>query len=257
MYYLWHVDSGKKIYFASDFHLGVPDHASSRAREDRIVAWMNSIRHDAAEVFLMGDLFDFWFEYRYVAPKGYIRLLGAIASFTDAGIPVHIFTGNHDMWMFGYLEEELGVQLHKRPIVREFGGKKFFLGHGDGLGPDTSGYKTIQKIFANRFFQWCYARLHPNLAFAVANYLSRRSRKANYEADSKYLGDEREWLVQYCTELVKTTPYHYMIFGHRHLPLYKEIIPGSVYINLGDWLRYNSYAVFDGTSAQLLHYEHP
>jgi UDP-2,3-diacylglucosamine hydrolase len=237
---------GKKIYFASDFHLGVPDYASSREREKRIVRWLTSIESDAQEVFLVGDLFDFWFEYCHVIPKGYIRLLGKIASFTDRGIPVHIHVGNHDMWMFGYLEKELGVTVHFQPEERSWNGIKFLIGHGDGLGPGDHGYKFIKKIFRNRFFQWSFARLHPNLAFGVANYFSKQSRKANYTADAQYLGDENEWLVQYCKQLVMTTPYNYMIFGHRHLPLEKEIQPGSTYINLGDWIRYNSYAVFNG-----------
>lgn len=248
------MNSEKFIYFASDFHLGVPDHKSSREREDRIVSWMNSIKDKTEELFLMGDLFDFWFEYRDVAPKGYIRLLGKIAEFTDAGIPVHIFTGNHDMWMFGYLEKELGVQVHKKPIEREWNGKKFLLGHGDGLGPGQGFYKFVKSVFANPFFQWCYARLHPNLAFFIANNTSRRSRKANYEADAKYLGDDNEWLVQYCKQILKTKKYNYMVFGHRHLPLEKEIEPGCFYINLGDWIKYNSYAVFDGKRIELKSY---
>jgi len=237
---------GKKIYFASDFHLGVPDYASSREREKRIVRWLTSIESDAQEVFLVGDLFDFWFEYCHVIPKGYIRLLGKIASFTDRGIPVHIHVGNHDMWMFGYLEKELGVTVHFQPEERSWNGIKFLIGHGDGLGPGDHGYKFIKKIFRNRLFQWGFARLHPNLAFGIANYFSKQSRKANYTADTQYLGDENEWLVQYCKQQVKATPYNYMIFGHRHLPLEKEIQPGSTYINLGDWIRYNSYAVFNG-----------
>lgn len=244
----------KNIYFASDFHLGVPDHSSSREREDRIVNWMSTIRDQAAELYLVGDLFDFWFEYRDVAPKGYIRLLGKIAEFTDAGIPVHIFTGNHDMWMFGYLEKELGVQVHKKPVEKEWNGKKFLIGHGDGLGPGQKGYKFIKSVFSNPFFQWCYARLHPNLAFWIANGTSRQSRKANYEADAKYLGDENEWLVQYCKRILKEKKYDYMIFGHRHLPLEKEIAPEAFYINLGDWIKYNSYAVFDGDTVKLQNY---
>lgn len=251
------MQSRTHIYFASDFHLGVPGHASSLEREKRIVQWMDSVRHNAKELYLMGDLFDFWFEYRHVAPKGFVRLLGAIASFTDQGIPVHVFTGNHDMWMFGYLEKELNVQVHKKPVVKEFGGKKFYLAHGDGLGPDNSGYKSIKKIFSNPFFQWCYARLHPNLAFSIANYLSHRSRKANYETDGHYLGDDKEWLVQYCRELTATEHYDYMIFGHRHLPLEKEIRPGAMYINLGDWIRYNTYAVFDGEKTVLKSWSSP
>lgn len=243
--------AGQKIYFASDFHLGVPDYKCSRERENTIVRWLSTIEHDAAELFLLGDLFDFWFEYRHVVPKGNIRLLGKIASFTDRGIPVHIHVGNHDMWMFGYLEKELGVTIHYHPETRYWNGLTFLIGHGDGLGPGDYGYKFIKKIFRNRIFQWSFARLHPNLAFVVANYFSKQSRKANYTADAQYLGDENEWLVQYCKQQVKTQAYNYMIFGHRHLPLQKNIAPNCMYINLGDWIQYNTYAVFDGKNVSL------
>lgn len=246
---------GEKIYFASDFHLGVPDYKSSLEREKKVVAWLERARHDAAAIYLVGDIFDFWFEYRYTAPKGYIRLLGKIAEITDSGIPVHIFTGNHDMWLFDYLPKEIGVQLHREPIERTYGGKLFMIGHGDGLGPADRGYKLIKKIFANKFCQWLYARLHPNFAFALATYLSRRSRIATGNTDSHYLGDDKEWLVQYCKDRLKEKPYDYFIFGHRHLPIEVSVGPRATYINLGEWVNYFTYAVFDGEKLQLRKFE--
>jgi UDP-2,3-diacylglucosamine hydrolase len=242
------------IYFASDFHLGVPNYASSLEREKRIVAWLSEVSKNATEIYLMGDLFDFWFEYKYVAPKGFIRLLGKIAELSDAGIKIHLFTGNHDMWMFGYLKKELGVEIHYEPIIKIYNQKRFYLAHGDGLGPGEYSFKLLKKIFANGFFQWCYARIHPNLAFGIANYFSRKSRQSNYSEDANYLGDEKEWLFQYCKEMLQKESYDYMIFGHRHLPLDKEIENGR-YINLGDWIKYNTYGYFNGEEFELKEYK--
>jgi len=238
------------IYFASDFHLGVPDYGSSLAREKKIVAWLDHISINASEVYLMGDLFDFWFEHRYTAPKGFVRLLGKLAQMSDNGIKIHLFTGNHDMWMFGYLQQEINAEIHYGPVTKEYNGKKFYLAHGDGLGPGDYSYKFIKKIFSNPFFQWLYARVHPNFAFGLANYLSRQSRKSNYEADAKYLGDDKEWLFQYCVELLKKEHYDYMVFGHRHMVLDKKI-GNSRYINLGDWIKDFSYGYFNGTDFEL------
>jgi len=242
------------IYFCSDFHLGVPTYESSMEREKRIVHWLNSISNHATEIYLMGDLFDFWFEYKYVVPKGHIRLLGKLAELSDQGIKLHIFTGNHDMWMFGYLEKELNAQIYRKPVSKEYNGKKFYLAHGDGLGPGEPTYKFLKKIFSNQFFQWCYARLHPNLAFAIANYFSRRSRESNYEEDAEYLGDDNEWLFQHCKEVLSYRKFDYLVFGHRHLPLDKKM-GDARYINLGDWIRYNTYGYFDGNEFKLLEYK--
>lgn len=246
--------TGKKIYFASDFHLGVPNHEKSLAREKLIVKWLDEVKQDAQEIYLIGDLFDFWFEYKHTAPKGYVRLLGKIAEIVDSGIPVILFTGNHDMWMFDYLPKELGVTIHRNSITREYNGKKFFIGHGDGLGPGDNGYKFIKKVFANPFCQWLFARLHPNFAMSMANFWSKKSRLANGPKDEQFLGEENEWLVIYAKEKLKITHYDYFIFGHRHLPLDIKLSEKSHYVNLGEWINYNSYAVFDGASLQLKHY---
>ena|SRR6218665_2470620 len=247
--------TGKKIYFASDFHLGVPTYEKSLEREKLIVKWLDEIKDDAEEIFLMGDVFDFWFEYKHAVPKGFIRLLGKIAEISDAGIPVHFFTGNHDMWMFDYLPHELGITIHRAPITRTFNGKKFYLGHGDGLGPGDRGYKFIKKVFANKFCQWLFARLHPNLGIGMANFWSRKSRVSNADDDEKFLGEEKEWLVIYAKEVLQKEHFDYFVFGHRHLPLDIQLDGNSRYINLGEWVNYNSYAVFDGEQMQLLRYK--
>ncbi len=243
--------SNKKIYFASDFHLGLPSHETSLDRERRIVRWLDTIKHDAEEIYLVGDLFDFWFEHKYTAPQGYIRFLGKVAEIADSGIPVHFFTGNHDMWMFGYLPRELGVQLHTEPIERTFNGKKFLIGHGDGLGPGDRKYKFFKKFLASKFCQWLYARLHPNLAIALGNFSSRSSRKKTGRKDEVFLGNENEWLYVYCKEYLQKEHKDYFIFGHRHLPLNIQLKENSHYINLGEWLNYNTYAVFDGDKVEL------
>jgi UDP-2,3-diacylglucosamine hydrolase len=246
------MQADKKIYFISDFHLGVPTYEKSREREKLICKWLDEIKNDAAEIYLVGDLFDFWFEYKYVVPKGYIRLLGKIAELSDSGIIINIFTGNHDMWMYDYLPQELGVNLFYSPVTKIYHGKSFYIGHGDGLGPGDKGYKFIKKIFRNKFCQWLFARLHPNFGIALANYFSRTSRNKT-KHENIYLGDDKEFLVQFCKDELKKQHYDYFIFGHRHLPIEKQI-QNSIYINLGDWLEYYTYAVFDGNKLELKKY---
>lgn len=246
--------AGKKIYFASDFHLGVPTYEKSLEREKKIVRWLDSIKTDAEELYLLGDVFDFWFEYKTVAPRGYVRLLGKLAEISDAGIPIHYFTGNHDMWIFDYLEKELNVKVYRAPIEATYGNKSFYIGHGDGLGPGDHGYKFIKKVFANPVCQWLFARLHPNFGIGLANYFSKKSRIATGTIDEKFLGEEKEWLVIHSKELLEKKHYDFLIFGHRHLPLDIPINGKSRYINLGDWIRYDSYGVFDGEKMELKYY---
>lgn len=233
--------SGKKIYFASDFHLGAPNYEKSLEREKKIVAWLDHIKTDAAEIFLVGDIFDFWFEYKRAIPKGFVRIQGKIAEITDSGIPVHVFTGNHDMWIFDYIPKELGVTLYRTPIERTFFGQSFLIGHGDGLGPGDRSYKFLKKVFANKFCQWCFARLHPNFGIWLADKSSKTSRAKSGTADEVFLGEENEWLVQYCKEVIKTKKYDYFVFGHRHLPLQIKLSESSTYYNLGDWINYCTY----------------
>lgn len=246
-----------KIYFASDFHLGVDARRSSREREKQIVRWLEDIRGEAAALYLLGDLFDFWFEYKTVVPKGFVRLLGKLAELQDEGVDIHYFTGNHDMWMFRYFEEELGIPTHRQPIIREFNGKKFLIGHGDGLGPGDHGYKLIKKLFANPLCQWLFERLHPNFAIRLAHFWSGRSRNAD-QAAGKFLGPENEWLITYANKKLDQLHVDFFVFGHRHLPIDYTLKNGrSRYINLGEWMNFNSYAVFDGQQMELNFFENP
>lgn len=249
------IKENKKIYFISDFHLGAPDKAKSLEREKRIVRWLEMVREDAAEIYLMGDIFDFWFEYKYAVPRGYVRLLGKLAELSDSGIILHYFTGNHDMWVFDYLPSEIGVTIYRNPVEREIYGKQFYIGHGDGLGPGDHGYKFIKKVFANKFCQWLFARLHPNLGIPLALFFSRKSRIATGTSDEVFLGPKREWLVIYSKELLQKKHYDYLIFGHRHLPIDLKVGEDSRYINLGEWLNYNTYAVYDETGLLLKRFE--
>jgi UDP-2,3-diacylglucosamine hydrolase len=245
-----------KLYFASDFHLGAPNYASSREREDRLVHWLDMIKTDAAEIFLMGDAFDFWFEYKTVVPKGYIRFIGKLAELSDSGIKIYLFKGNHDMWMFDYFTKEFGATIITNELVIERSGKKFFLHHGDGLGPGDQLYKLLKKIFRSRLCQWFFARIHPNLGVGIANYWSKHSRIGNEKKENPKPG-EQEWLVTFCRELLKTQFYDYLVFGHRHKPLDIPLNEHSRYINLGEWVNYSSYAEFDGEELILKYFEKP
>ncbi len=243
----------KNIYFASDFHLGSPSYEKSREREARIVKWLDYIEPTCSELFLMGDVFDFWFEYSKVIPKGFIRFQGKLAKMADAGIKIYFFKGNHDMWVKDYFTEELGMQIISDEFVMERSGKKFFLHHGDGLGPGDNKYKFLRKIFRNKFSQWLFERVHPNFGIAVANAWTGQSRVAAMKKE-EFMGTEAEWLVTYAKEKLKKEHYHYFIFGHRHLPIEVEIGNNSKYINLGEWLGYNSYGVFNGEELRLEYY---
>lgn len=247
--------SGKKIYFASDFHLGVPDAATSLAREKRIVAWLSSIQHDAQAIYLLGDIFDFWFEYRHAIPKGFIRLQGKLAELRDAGMPIYFFTGNHDMWMFDYFVKELGIIIYREPLVLKTATQKLMIGHGDGLGPGDNFYKILKWFFNSGFCQWLFARIHPNLGISIAQYWSRKSRISNTKREEKFNGEENEFLLAYCREVEKSEHHNYYIFGHRHLPLDLKVSETSRYINLGEWVHFNTYAVYDGTTVELKKYE--
>ncbi len=241
----------KKIYFAADFHLGVPNHGSSLLRERQIIEWLDSIRHDAHSIYLLGDIFDFWFEYKYTVPKGFVRLLGKLAELRDAGIPVTFFTGNHDMWMFDYFPTELDIPVIRDPAVLEVGAHKLMIGHGDGLGPGDNTYKILKSLFNSKVCQWLFARLHPNLGMYIANMWSRKSRITNNKRDEKFEGREGEFLWVYCSELEKTAHHDYYVFGHRHLPLELEVATNSTYINVGEWVHFKTYAVYDGTKVEL------
>ncbi len=245
------MESGKKAYFVSDSHLGVPDRAGSLFRERELVRWLRSVSSDASSIYILGDVFDFWFEYSTVVPKGFVRLLGTLAEITDSGIPVHYFTGNHDMWAFGYFEEELGLIMHRHPEEIRIGEKTFFMGHGDGLGPGDRGYKLLKSVFGCRTCQRLFSYIHPGLGVRLAMMLSKRSRAANDKHKEEFLEEDKEWLLAYCKQMQKNRPVDYFVFGHRHLPLDVEVAPGVRYVNTGDWVRYFSYAVFDGKELKL------
>jgi UDP-2,3-diacylglucosamine hydrolase len=246
---------GKKVYFASDFHLGIPDRATSIAREKRLCKWLDEVSTDAAEIYLVGDLFDTWFEYKNVVPKGYTRFLGKLAMLTDAGMHIEAFTGNHDLWMRGYFEDELNIQVHHEPITRIFNGKKFFIAHGDGLGPGDHGYKLLKKVLRSPLSQWLYRRVHPDTGVGIAGWFSRLGPKHTDGGEEQFLGPEKEWLVQFALDKLKQEHVDYFIFGHRHITLEYPLPQNSLYVNLGDWIRYNSYAEFDGKDLRLKYYK--
>lgn len=245
------IPAGKKIYFLSDFHLGAPDREISLEREKKIVQFLDEIQEKAAEVFIVGDLFDFWYEYRKVVPKGYTRILGKLAALTDSGIPVHFFVGNHDMWMKGYFQEELNIPVYFEPKTFDRNGQSFYIGHGDGLGPGDHGYKFMKKIFRNKFCQWLFGVLPPAVGVGLANYLSKKSRAVTGLVDEEFLGEEKEWLIAYCKEVLQREHFDFFIFGHRHLPIDFSLGNNTRYINLGDWIRYYTYAEFDGEKLEL------
>ncbi len=246
--------ANKKVYFSSDNHLGAPTYEESRAREDLFVAWLDEIKQDAGVIFLLGDLFDFWFEYKEVVPKGFVRTLGKLAELSDAGIPIHFFVGNHDLWMNDYFEKELQIPVYHQPKVFEINEKSFFIGHGDGLGPNDKGYKRMKKVFTNPFSKWLYRWLHPDLGVRLARHLSVKNKLISGDEDAKFLGEENEWLVQYSKRKLEQNHYDYFVFGHRHLPLEIQLNERSKYINLGDWINYYTYGVFDGNTLELKKY---
>ncbi len=241
----------KKIYFASDFHLGVPDHSASLDRERKIVSWLEFVKKDAHSIYLLGDIFDFWFEYRHAIPKGFIRLQGKLAELRDSGILIYFFTGNHDMWMFDYFPTELGIPVYREPIVLKVGNQKLVVGHGDGLGPGEPSYKILKWFFNSKTCQWLFARLHPNLGMSIAKYWSRQSRINNMKVEEEFKGEEKEYLFIWCREQEQKAHHDFYIFGHRHLPLDLKVGPSSRYINIGEWVHHTTYAVYDGTNAEL------
>ncbi|GGW24696.1 UDP-2,3-diacylglucosamine diphosphatase [Arenibacter certesii] len=249
------VPEGKKIYFSSDHHLGAPTPELSFPREKKFVAWLDEVKKDAAAIFLLGDMFDFWFEYRTVVPKGFTRTLGKLAEITDSGIPIYYFVGNHDLWMNGYFEEELNIPVYHEPQIFNLNNKICLIGHGDGLGPGDIGYKRMKKIFTNPLSKWLYNWLHPDLGVKLAQYLSVKNKMISGDEDVQFIGDENEWLVHYCRRKLEQQHYDYFIFGHRHLPLEIQLNEKSTYINLGDWITYFTYGVFQDNKLSLEKYD--
>lgn len=245
----------KKIFFASDFHLGAPDDSSSKLREDRIIQWLDKIQHDAAAIFLVGDIFDFWFEYDKVIPKGFIRFLGKVAQLREKGIPIFFFNGNHDLWMDDYFTKELGIPVFDHPIEVNIENKKFLIGHGDGLGPGDKQYKVLKKIFTNPVCQWLFKWLHPDLGIRLAHKWSNSSRITNLQNNENEFKGDDEWIWAYCKKIEKNQHFDFYIFGHRHLPLDLPVGDSSRYFNLGEWVTQFTYGVFDGNSFEMKKFE--
>ncbi|MEQ9467722.1 MAG: UDP-2,3-diacylglucosamine diphosphatase [Ekhidna sp.] len=246
--------SNKKVYFASDFHLGIPNETESLEREQKIVRWLEHVSKDASVIFLLGDLFDFWFEYKTTIPKGFIRFQGKLAELRDRGIPIVIFTGNHDLWMFDYFPKQFGIPIYRKPIELEIRGKKFLIGHGDGLGPGDTRYKITKSIFTNKLCQWLFRWIHPDVGISIAKSWSRNSRIANDQFDEVFKG-EKEGLWQYCKSVNEKNPHDFYVFGHRHLSLALPVSDTSTYYNLGEWVNECPYLEFDGSEAVLKTFE--
>ncbi len=247
--------NGKKLFFASDFHLGAPNETQSKIREKRIIRWLDYIADQAAAIFLVGDIFDFWFEYGQVIPKGFIPFISKLSQLRERGIPIYFFTGNHDLWMRDYFTKELGIPVFHQPILVEVCEKRILVGHGDGLGPGDQSYKQLKKVFTNPIAIWLFRWIHPDLGIKLAKAWSGKSRISNMKKDeNRFLGED-EWLWQYCKEIESQTHHDYYIFGHRHLPLELKIKEGSTYFNLGEWVNQNNYLEFDGSKAALIQFE--
>lgn len=240
-----------KIYFVSDAHFGIPSYEKSLVREKLFVKWLDEIKSDAEEIYLLGDIFDFWHEYKRAVPKGFVRILGKLAELTDSGIKIHFFTGNHDIWCYDYFQKELNIPVYTKPIVKEILGKKFFLGHGDGLGPKDRGYKFIKRVFAGKINQWLFARLHPNFGIGLGLFFSKRSNHSQGDDHLVFLGEDNEWQFVYAKEQLQKEHFDYFVFGHRHISIIKEMSEKTKFIILGDWITKFSYGVFDGEKFEL------
>lgn len=248
------IPSNKKIYFSSDNHLGAPSHKESLVREKIFIEWLDSIKNDAEIIFLLGDLFDFWFEYKEAVPKGFTRVLGKLAELTDSGIKIYFFVGNHDLWMENYFEEELNIKIFRKPELFIFNSKSFFIGHGDGLGPGDYGYKRMKLILSNTFFIKLFRLIHPDIGIRLGKYLSQKNKLISGTEDLKFKGEDKEWLIQFSIKKLEEEHIDYFIFGHRHLPLVHQLKTKSKYINLGDWITHYTYGVFDGKTFNLRTY---
>lgn len=239
-----------RVYFITDAHLC--GDSASREREAELCRLLDRVKEEAATLVLLGDIFDFWFTYRHVVPRGYVRLLGKLAELSDQGISIHYFVGNHDMWLFDYLEKEIGITMHDEPTEMSFGGRRFLIGHGDGLGHLDRHYDLLRWVFRNRFNQWLFSTLPEWTTFGVATRWSSNSKKHHKKEDLQYLGDEREGIVLYCKEKMTEHDIDFCVFGHRHTPVERELTvqradgttTHSHYVNVGDWLIHRNYAVF-------------
>ena len=247
----------KNVYFLSDAHLGSLALDHRRTQERRLVRFLDSIKEKAAAVYLLGDMFDFWDEYKYVVPKGYTRFLGKLSELTDRGVEVHFFTGNHDLWTYGYLEQECGVIVHRKPETTEIYGKVFFLAHGDALGDPDNRFKLLRRLFHNRTCQRLLNAIHPRWGVALGLNWAKHSRlkRANGK-EPPYMGEDREFLVLFTKEYMKThRNIDYFIYGHRHIELDITLERKARVMILGDWIWQFTYVVFDGEHIFMEQYE--
>ena len=243
-----------RIYFISDLHLGMFPPERSLQREKLVVQWLGDIENDASELWMLGDIFDFWFEYSKVVPRGFTRFLGKLASLSDQGVKIHLITGNHDIWTFDYLIKEIGLEIHRKPLIKTWNKHLFMLGHGDGLHKSDLYYRKLQSVFKNRLMQWLYARVHPNGSITFAQWWSKKSRSKN-EVMGEFLGVDEEHQIQFARQEIEENPeIEYFIFGHRHIPFDIQIAEKSRVICLGDWIGNFTYGVFDGEEFQLKKY---
>lgn len=234
------------IYFVSDAHLGSRIVENPREHELRLVRWLDKVKTDAEAIYLLGDMFDFWFEYKTVVPKGYVRFLGKLAELVDSGIEIHFFTGNHDIWTFGYLEKEVGLIVHTSAIETELKGKKFLLAHGDGLSMDDHGFKLLRKLFHSRTAQKLFRLVPPQLGQGFGFAWSKNNREKILHLENKFEGEENEFLVKYAKKYIQTHDVDYIVFGHRHIELNLQISKKSSVIILGDFVKLFTYGIFDG-----------
>ncbi|MDG5799459.1 UDP-2,3-diacylglucosamine diphosphatase [Marinilabiliaceae bacterium ANBcel2] len=245
----------KHIYFASDVHLGAPSIKDPLNHEKFFVSWLDSIKYSASEIYLVGDIFDFWFEYKKAIPKGYTRFLGKLSELSDAGITVHFFTGNHDIWIFDYLPKETGIKLYRAPTKKTINGKLFLIGHGDGMSPKERSYNRLKSIFTNKTAQKLFRLLHPDLGIKIAQAWSKKSRQNNENNNQDKINLTTELLIEESKNILKENHYDYFIFGHNHHAEKIKLNNKSELLFLGDWLKLFSYAKWDGEQLILEYYK--
>lgn len=244
------LNPSKRIYFCSDNHLGSPNRNLSLEREKIFITWLDQIKIDAQAIFFLGDLFDFWFEYKKVIPKGFTRLFGKLAELSDSGIDLFFFVGNHDCWIGNYFEDELGINVFHKKVDLNIDNYNILIGHGDGLGPGDNKYKFLKLLFRNPILKKLFSFIHPDIGISLGSFLSQKN-KILSGSEKVFESEDKEMLFSYCKDVLKTKYYHFFIFGHRHIPLELDLGNNSKYFNTGDWITHFSYLVYDGNSFNL------
>ncbi|MBR4229124.1 MAG: UDP-2,3-diacylglucosamine diphosphatase [Bacteroidales bacterium] len=243
-----------EVVFISDAHLG--SGTDSLKREQELCVFLDSLKERCSKLFLLGDIFDFWFTYRHLVPRGHVRLLGKLAELADSKVELHFFIGNHDMWLFDYLEKEMGAVMHNDPEVMEIGGRRFLIGHGDGQGHLDKNYDFLRRVFRSRLNQRLFALLPASLTFPIARRWSDTNKDKHARQNTlHYLGDDREGIVVYCRQRLEKEHFDYCVFGHRHTPLVMQLTEKCTYVNTGDWLFNRNYAVFNPTDNTIKLYD--